>query len=95
MRTHIFKEPLRDAADIPVAGVTLVELLGEPGTVADVSALIDRSPRRDLLIELLKTCDEIRRFRTPGWTWQAMGGLEGWVAMRSGKALFWIVTKMN
>lgn len=95
MRACLFEEPLRTPAQIPVACVTLADLLGELGSPADISELIEHGAKGALLDAMLQTSDEVRRFRTPAWTWAIMGGMEGWVAMRAGKVLFWIITSMN
>lgn len=93
MRVHRFTEPCIPA-DIPIAGTTLHDLLGEYATPQDVEAALAnvRHKPSDVAVQL---DDEVRRFRTPGWTWQSMSGLEGLVVLRNGLAVFWVVTRMN
>lgn len=92
LRIQRFQRP-RPPEEIPVAGVTLHDLLGDPVTRDDV---IRAFPGRDAAVsDVISEDDEVRRFRTPAWTWANMAGVEGFVVMRSGSALCWIVTRMN
>lgn len=93
MRVHVFPEP-RPPSEIPVAGVTLFELLGESATVEEVQHALEglRHKHPDVIV---RSDDEVRRFRTPNWTWANMAGLEGLVVIRSGRVVFWVITRMN
>jgi hypothetical protein len=95
MRIQRFAGPLNKPSDIPVAGVTLADLLGQSGTLADVLAVATLDSEREKLANELLPSDEVRTFRTPPWTWANMGGIEGWVVLRAGNAVMWIVTRMN
>ncbi|MEN6494139.1 MAG: hypothetical protein ABFD16_07600 [Thermoguttaceae bacterium] len=85
----------RPPEEIPVAGVTLRDLLGDVVTLAHVHGQFSDDPLSNRVADVLKEDDEVRRFRTPPWTWANMSGMEGFVVMRSGKAICWIVTRMN
>ncbi|WP_435018665.1 hypothetical protein TA3x_000649 [Tundrisphaera sp. TA3] len=93
MRVQHFPEP-RLPEDIPIAGVTLLDLLGEGVPADEVQLALSRGSGKnpDVMIQL---GDEFRRFRTPTWTWAAMAGVEGVVVLRSGRVVFWVVTRMN
>ena len=81
---------LRKPEEIPVAGVTLRDLMSEQ--------ISPQQAREELAIdagELLTDQDEVWRFRTPAWTWQLMGGVQGFVVLRDGLAAHWLVTRMN
>jgi hypothetical protein len=93
MRVQFFPGP-RLPEEIPVAGVTLLELLGEGVPADEVQLALSKATSKnpDVMIQL---GDVSRRFRTPTWTWAAMAGIEGIVALRSGRVIFWVVTRMN
>lgn len=84
----------RSPENIPVAGVSLRELLGEPVSCDWLLLQVPEQVHQQVKSQL-KDGDEVRPFRTPLWTWQAMGGIEGYVVLRNGLAVFWIVTRRN
>ncbi len=81
---------LTNPEDIPVAGVTLRELMSEQTTpeAARCKFAWDTG-------DLLRDDDEAWHFRTPPWTWQNMGGVQGFVVLRNGLAAHWLDTRMN
>ena len=81
---------LRIPADIPVAGVTLRDLMSEKTTPERARSELSWNPG-----DLLKDDDEVWHFRTPTWTWAAMSGVEGFVVLRHGFAAHWLVKRMN
>jgi hypothetical protein len=81
--------------EIPVAGVMLSELLGNKVEVADLASHFTNAATLQSVSEVVLESDEIRHFRTPAWTWSNMCGREGFVVIRSGRAVFWLVTRMN
>jgi len=84
----------RPPEEIPVAGVTLRDLMHAKVDYDFVFTTFP-SDRHDELLGRIKETDEIWIFRTPPWTWAAMGGVEGFVILREGLALFWVVITMN
>jgi hypothetical protein len=85
----------RSPEEIPVAGVSLHDLLGEAASMADVYEHFTAPSDRERLDEILHDGDQIRHFRTPPWTWSSMAGVAGFVVLRAGKAICWLVTRMN
>jgi hypothetical protein len=85
MRMHRF-EP-RVADEIPLAGVTLRELMSEK-----VTPTLARSELSWDVGDLLCNDDEVWRFRTPPWTWDDMSGVEGFVVLRCGLAVHLLTT---
>ncbi len=81
---------LRNPDEIPVAGVTLRELMSEQTTPQIARTELSWEPG-----DLLCDDDEVWRFRTPLWTWQNMSGVEGFVVLRQGLAAHWLVKRMN
>lgn len=81
---------LRNPEDIPVAGVTLRELMSGQTTPEAARCKFTWDTG-----DLLRDDDEVWHFRTPTWTWQNMGGVEGFVVLRNGLAAHWLVTRMN
>lgn len=64
---------------IPVAGVTLRDLMSEK-----VTPKLARSELSWDAGDLLRDDDEVWRFRTPPWTWDDMSGVAGFVVLRRG-----------
>ena len=93
MRVQYFSEP-RLPEEIPIAGLTLSDLLGEGVPAEEVQLALSKGTSKNPNL-MIQPGDEFRRFRTPTWTWAAMGGIEGVVVLRSGRVIFWIVTRMN
>jgi hypothetical protein len=81
---------LRSPDRIPVAGVTLRELMSEVVSIQDVTAAVGSIDGLDL-----RDGDEIWRFRTPAWTWPNMCGVAGFVVLRNGLASHWIATRIS
>jgi hypothetical protein len=93
MRVQRFPES-RLPEDIPIAGVTLRDLLGDHADESEVPAGLaaTRHKHSDVAV---RPEDEFRRFRTPDWTWGIMSGMEGIVVLRGGRVVFRVVTRMN
>lgn len=81
---------LRRPDEIPVAGVTLRELMSERTTPDCARSELSSDPG-----DLLRDDDEVWHFRTPLWTWACTSGVEGFVILRNGLAAHWLVTRMN
>ena len=77
---------MRDPAEIPVAGVTLRDLMFEQTTPDIVRSELSMLPS-----ELLRDDDEVWRFKMPTWTWQNMSGVAGFVVLRGGLAAHWLL----
>ena len=80
----------RNPDEIPVAGVTLRDLMSERITPTVARSELTSDPG-----DLLCDDDEVWRFRTPPWTWANMSGVMGFVVLRHGVAVHWLVTRMN
>jgi hypothetical protein len=93
VRVILFRKP-GPPRDIPIAGVTLLDLLGEQATAEDVCLALDNTLHRTAAAKV-QPGDEIRQFRTPAWTWATMAGMEGFAVLRAGNAVFLVVTRMN
>jgi hypothetical protein len=93
MRIQSFPDP-RLPEEIPIAGMTLLDLLGEDVPADEVQLALNKVARKTPNV-MIQPGDSFRRFRTPTWTWAAMAGLEGIVVIRSGRVVFWVVTRMN
>jgi len=93
MRVQSFPEPSLPE-EIPIAGVTLLDLLGEGVPADEVQIALNKATSKNPSV-MIQPGDEFRRFRTPTWTWAAMAGMEGIVVLRSGRVVFWVVTRMN
>ena len=81
---------LRSPDEIPVAGVTLRDLMSERVTTETARSVLGWDPG-----DLLRDSDEVWTFRTPPWTWANMGVVEGFVVLRDGLAAHWLVVSMN
>jgi len=81
---------LRNPDEIPVAGVTLRELMSEQTNPDAARSELFWDPG-----DLLRDDDEVWRFRTPPWTWANMGGVDGFIILRQGRAAHWLVKRMN
>ncbi len=88
-----FAEP-RPPEDIPIAGVTLAELLGEAVSVEEAQLALE-GVRHENANAVIQSGDALQRFRTPAWTWANMSGMEAIAVLRSRRVVFWVVTRMN
>ena len=93
MSVQYFPSP-RLPKEIPVAGVTLDDLLGAHATEGEIRIALGKTHRSDPRLTIDAT-DEFQRFRTRPWTWSAMGGIEGIAVIRDGGVVFWVVTRRN
>ncbi len=93
MRVQSFPHPSQPE-EIPIAGVTLLDLLGEDVPADEVQLALNQVRNKAPNV-MIQPGDGFRRFRTPAWTWAAMAGIEGIVVIRSGRVVFWVVTRMN
>jgi hypothetical protein len=93
MRVQCFPEP-RLPEEIPIAGVTLSDLLGEYAKAEEVQHALDQVRHKNPKASV-QPGDEFRLFRTPHWTWALMSGLEAIAVIRRGRVVFWVVTRMN
>lgn len=53
--------------EVPIAGVTLLEILGEPAAVEEARLALERLRHRPPDVDV-RPGDDVRRFRTPPWT---------------------------
>jgi hypothetical protein len=93
VRMQYFAEP-RPPEDIPIAGVTLADLLGEAVSIEEAQLALDGVGHKNPNA-VIQSGDALQRFRTPPWTWANMGGMEAIAVLRSGRVAFWVVTRMN
>jgi hypothetical protein len=93
MRIQSFPDPSLPE-EIPIAGVTLLDLLGEDVPADEVQLALNKVARKTPNV-MIQAGDDFRRFRTPTWTWATMAGIEGIVVIRSGRVVFWVVTRVN